>query len=434
MARRSGPWSLKKQSGYWYVKLRGETVYHSTGILVGNERATRPKATAYADRKAGVSVSARSFHTFGDYAGQYFGTNSCPWFVRERGRGNEVQEYYRNQHKSRLDIHITPQFGNLRFDELTSTAIEHWLYRLDYSTQWKKHIYSTLMIILADMKRDRLIEFELSEIKPPMVRHTVREVLSDAEASTLFPEDLAQFRSVWKRRFVLGVFSALAFSSGLRTSELRALRWPAIKHDLCGLVVVITVNRDGNVDVPKAKSVRAVPLPKWTMELLDSLPGPRASTYVFPGHSGDTFLDIASANHALQYVCSDLRRDSDEPTIYAHITPHGLRHSYNTRMRALLAEAGFEPYFDKANGFQSTSSATDSVLRAFTGHRTANMTELYDHPELLSRLEFFNSHFRKHVDRFWEFRNELPMAQVATKSESEIFTRELFRHGNLKAK
>ena len=262
------------------------------------------------------------------------------------------------------------------------------------------------MVILGDMKRDRLLPFDLSEIKPPIVTHQEREVPTDLEAAALFPEDLNRFKKVWGSRHRLGVFHALAYSSGLRTSELRALRWPAIHRDLCGLVVVMTINRDNQPSPPKAKSVRAVPLPRWTVNLLDSLPEPRDEDFVFPGHSKGTFLDISSACHALLAVCR-FKDDKGRQRVSTHITPHSLRHAYNTRMRAILAEAGFEPYFDEHNGFRSTTKATDSVLRAFTGHKSPNMTELYDHPELIATLRFFNDHFREHVERLWDFRRQV---------------------------
>jgi len=78
MGRHPGPWSLKKRDGFWYVKFRGETVYHTTGIPVANERSTRPKAAAFADRHATVSTRARTFRTFGEYADRYFRPQGCP--------------------------------------------------------------------------------------------------------------------------------------------------------------------------------------------------------------------------------------------------------------------------------------------------------------------------------------------------------------------
>ena len=48
-----------------------------------------------------------------------------------------------------------------------------------------------------------------------------------------------------------------------------------------------------------------------------------------------------------------------------NLVVHSLRHTYNTIMRAVLPA---------------------ETLRKFTGHRTPEMTELYDHPGLQDRI------------------------------------------------
>ena len=335
-----------------------------------------------------------------------FSPDECPWFAREHGRGNPVQDNERKQHKTRLDIHILPAFGNLLYSELSPTAIEQWIYKLNYSGQTKKHILRTFGIILKDLKRDRLIDFTIKDIKPPIVRHKQRDVPTDKEAAILFPKDINILKNTWgPRRYKMGIMLALAYSSGMRISELRALRWPAIHWDLNGLVVVTTINRDEKPGAPKAKSVRAIPVPEWTLNMLKTLPGRKKDKtgFVFPGRNPGEPLDIGAGNHSIKWVTKNLLDENKKQIIKSDLSPHGLRHGYNTRMRSILAESGFDQFFDEKNGFQASTKATDDVLRAFTGHKSINMTELYDHPELLKQLKFYDKHFRSYIERFWSF-------------------------------
>lgn len=411
MPRKPEPWSIKQRRGYWYYKLSGDTSYRSTGIPVGNWKRTRPIAERYALEQAGVGPRARQFETFGSYAAPYFLPDSCPWFTREHGRGNSVQRHYRDQHRSRLEIHILPAFGRVSPGDLSPVAIENWLYRLAYATATKKHILETFRIILRDMYRERLLSFSPEDIKGPVVTHHETATLTDTEATLLFPSKIDDMRGLWGRRFPSGVFLALAYSSGMRTSEIRALRTPAIKWDDRGVVVVETINRDNEPAVPKAKSVRAIPLPAWTVELLRAyVKKPDQDTYVFPGRGdGAEYLDSGSVAHSLTHMRKRLG--------LSHVTPHGFRHGYNTRMRELLAGALLDPYFDPTDGFKMSTDATDAVLRAFTGHRTPKMTDLYDHPELIRQLSFFDDHFRKIVDSYWDFRK--PIEKELNQEENE---------------
>jgi len=404
MARKPEPWGVKQRRGFWYYKLAGDPSYRSTGIAVGNWKRTKPHAERFAQDQAATGPRAGQYATLEAYAAPYFIPGSCPWFAREHGRGNTVQDHYRDQHRARLEIHILPQFGRVAPGDLSPVAIERWLYGLDYASQTKKHILEAFRIVLRDMYRERLIRFTPDDITPPVVRHAETATFTDDELATIFPSDMAAFRELWGRRFPLGVLLAVAYSTGMRTGEIRGLQWPAIHADRGGLVVVATINRDGVPAIPKAKSVRAIPVPVWSLALLDSWRAVAAASeagagYVFPGR-GDRhpWVDSGAAAHTLEVMRDRLG--------LSHVTPHGLRHGYNTRMRGLLAGAGFDPYFDRANGFRMTSDATDAVLRAFTGHRSPRMTDLYDHPELLGQLDFYKKHFLTLVNSFWAFRDE----------------------------
>ena len=399
MGRYADPYRIKQQAGYWYYKLRDESTFHSTRIPVKNPKTSRRKAELFCEKLTAVSAGNRGFQTFGEYADQYFSDDSCPWWTRQTGAGKSTTVHTRQQHRNRLDAHILPMFRNHRFSELSPIAIERWIFSLDYSSQWKKHIYNTMKIIIDDLRREQLISFSSADMRPPVVRNAEKVILSDEDALKLFPPCLDDFRAVWGQSFSLGVFLALLYSTGLRTSEARALPWAAMNWRYRGLKICQTINRDGLPWVPKGKAVRVVILPRFTMRLLLSLPTAKNRTgLIFPGREG-AVLDIGSAAHAL-------RRMVRVKEISANVTPHGLRHTYNTRMRAILSEAAMSDNFSDSSGFLSATEATDKILRAFTGHKSPNMTELYDHPELDKKLEFISRNFAGHVNMIWDICKE----------------------------
>ena len=396
MGRDTHPYRIKQRNGVWYYKLRGESTFHTTRVAVDNPKSTQRKAEKFCEHVMAVSTGNRGIRNFGEYAEPYFKEGSCPWYSRQIGKGKRITIDTRKQHRSRLEIHILPQFKSHWFHELSPMAIEKWVFSLNYASQTKKHIYNTFKIIIRDMFRDKLIGFSQADIDPPVVRNKEREILTDTDAVKLFPDSLDDFRRVWGQSYSIGVFTALLYSTGLRTSEARALPPEAVNWKFRGIKIIQTINKDNVSWVPKGKGIRVVPLPKKTIALLKVLPSYRKKTgLIFPGRTPGNPLDIGSAAHAFKRIRERLG-------ISANVTPHGLRHTYNTRMRAILANAVMSDHFSDVSGFLSATEATDKILRAFTGHKTPNMTELYDHPELDKKLEFVNRNFQDYVEQIWD--------------------------------
>ncbi len=233
-------------------------------ILLGpieNPKTIRRKAEQYCKKLLALSPSVRQYTTFGDYAEQYFKDDDSPWWTRKIGSGKKIISFTREQHRARLETHILPQFSNHRFSELSPVAIENWIFNLDYSNHWKRHIYNTFKIILFDLRRENLISFSSSDIEPPVARNeSEKEILSDDMALKIFPENIEEFKELWGKGYNLGVFLALLYSTGLRTSEARALVWEAVNWQYNGIKVIQTVNKDGDFWIPKGKSIRVIPV------------------------------------------------------------------------------------------------------------------------------------------------------------------------------
>ena len=71
-----------------------------------------------------------------------------------------------------------------------------------------------------------------------------------------------------------------------------------------------------------------------------------------------------------------------ESMIGKSITPHCLRHTYNSRMRDIFLDSG----------------TSENVLRAFTGHKSEKMTDHYTHKEAARRINALSG-YQADVDK-----------------------------------
>ena len=71
------------------------------------------------------------------------------------------------------------------------------------------------------------------------------------------------------------------------------------------------------------------------------------------------------------------------------ISSRCLRTTYNTRMRQMLL----------------ANAMSEDVLRFFIGHRSVQMTDRYDNPELAAKLQAMRA-LSEQVDTFWGFHKE----------------------------
>ena len=123
---------------------------------------------------------------------------------------------------------------------------------------------------------------------------------------------------------------------------------------------------------------RAVIIPEITLKMLERW---LERTPECPGYPGLIFSyrgkPIANYYILDRFRFSLARLGIDFET--RRLTVHCLRYTYNTRMRTLLSE---------------------QVLREFVGHRSVAMTDHYDNPILLERLEAYQA-VKPSVEQFW---------------------------------
>lgn len=384
---------FRRDNGIYYFRLPGWKSWKSTGET--NERtAIRYISTVI----EGDLTKQEKVVTFELYSKGFFTPGASDWIRKEIGLGRRITSCTCKLRDGILRTHLIPKFGKYPLRDITPGMIEDWLISVDRASQTKSHILSVLKIVLDKALRDGLIQSNPAAIcTRPRVQNRCRDILTPEEVYRLFPDRWEDFARVWPNVHY-GVMCEIMVSGGLRTGEARALTRSAIDFERKGILVVAAVNRDGKIGLPKAGEVRVVPLPEKTLSrirfYLKRIPAD--AEYIFSGRTSgpiDRMAPLKYLKEALDNagICTRSR----------WITPHALRHTYNTMMRDILRQTALEGLWDEDRACLAGVKTADTLLRQLTGHRSEAMTNLYDHPDLLKNLEVMSRMFREQFDRFW---------------------------------
>ena len=268
------------------------------------------------------------------------------------------------------------------------------------SNSLRNNLIETMSICLREAKRIRLIKSvpNLSDIR--FIRGSKRQdTLSIGEINRLFPEDPKELEKLWRRNdprevpgtgLLFGAMFCLGISAGLRSGELRAISSDQIISEhladgssIHGLIVDRAVDSSGEISAKLKKGDdkdfrhRGVLLSEKTMRILgsylNSLPElPTGPVFLFHGHLVSKELLNARWKVGLKQANIDMSNGR-------RMTVHAMRYTYNTRMRALVS---------------------DQALHEFIGHRSDEMTDLYDKPHIRERLLQLSDQ-QSAVERFW---------------------------------
>jgi integrase len=237
-----------------------------------------------------------------------------------------------------------------------------------------------MTLVLREAKRQRLLPHV-----PGFERFTRKSrrqgSLDELELQSLFPENKSDLEHIWKiddprdyegLGIMLGAAFCLAVSAGLRSGEVRAVhREQFFRRELkpgewlFGLIVDRAYDAKMNIGMLKKGSeqdprYRAVILPKRTMNIIDQwLEKAPATGPIFVYHGGPMTKEHFLARFEVGLSRAGIQLGD------RCLTVHGLRYTYNTRMRPLVSA---------------------EVLQGFIGHKSDEMTDHYDRPFLEERL------------------------------------------------
>ena len=370
------PFLLKKRGKYWYVRYANEKDFHSTGFT------NRKDAVSFASlHEDSVVAQLKGNPLLQDYARDFFDWDSCRWVARQRARKRPFTKAVADNRRGQLKNHIFPEFGRRKPADLTAVEIEDWLVSLPLSNQTRNHILYTFSIVLREAKRDGIIDKNPAEDVEPMGKDfRPTPALSDDELAALFPVNPAEFANVWPQ-FQFGVMFALMVSSGMRPGEARALEWPSVILDIPAVLVVQAVNASDELGPTKGKWKRGAIIPERTAELL------RRWQQECGHDSGFVFRSIHGEFHSRKAVHIRFREGLELAGAdwqRRHISLRSLRTTYNTRMRQMLL----------------ANAMSEDLLRFFIGHRSVQMTDRYDNPELEVKLRSMQP-ISTQVNKYW---------------------------------
>jgi integrase len=371
----------RKGSDIWYF-------YHytDTGKRIARSTGKTVKYQAQQEMRKFLSKPLGSDIPFGTYAEGYFKWATCEWIKRQHARGKSFSEAVANMRRGHLKNYILPRFKDTPLSSMNALDIEKWLVSITKTNQTKKHILASLRPILRDAERQGLIPFNPAE-KVEALPQTAksRDTFTTQELAKLFPADEAELLKVWGSHKYAAAFLMLA-STGLRSGELRALRWEDV--DLMGKFVTIShALKADDLDGPtKTGASRLVIVPNRTAATLglysDQKDTPSPGSLVFPARRRSTPMH----RDTLRSVLADALIHAKVLTDGRNLVVHSFRHSYVTLLRSTLPE---------------------TTLRLLTGHSSERMTDHYDHLDVKDRAAKLQPHAAA-VDGAFAFRDRRP--------------------------
>lgn len=375
------PYLLKKRGRVWQYRLSGENTFHTTGELTRGP-AEQHVLAQLEGRKAGPVQEPPRLR---DFARGFFDQEG-PWVRYRKEAGFSFSKSMSRMRNGHLERYLFPAFGDLRLSEIRAQGIRRWMLDLvntktgkPLAGGTKNHILISFHLVLQEACLAELIAHNpLQEAGRAANRYRRRDALSWEEIRQLFPRDRARLEEIWGE-FYWAALAFLALTGGLRSQEVRALRWRHVAWPLRGLILLEAVKADGVLGELKSGDQRGVLLPGRALAFLRVwkllTPFPGEDQLIFYGEDGEHFLNKTTVSDRFRQV---LRRQGFDLE-GRNLVFHSLRHTYNTRMRNILSEA---------------------MLHYMIGHRSAAMTDRYDQGTPAERLlEFLPE--RRRIGQAW---------------------------------
>lgn len=229
-------------------------------------------------------------------------------------------------HESYLALHILPKWGEYRLSDVKTVAVEQWLESLDLAPATKTKIRNIMSAVWSHGIRHEWLSFNpISKVRTSSKRLREPDVLTPAEFQALLKE-----LPLRERTAVM-----LAGSTGLRRSELFALRWSDVNFLTMEVAVTRAVVRN-HIGVTKTPaSCKPVPLHPAVRDALAEWRG--QSDY----KTDDDFVFPSVRKNGEQPLTPDmvLKKTVRPALVRAGVNKavgwHTFRHSLATNLRAL---------------------------------------------------------------------------------------------------
>lgn len=215
-------------------------------------------------RRGELPGMVRTGATLADAAAEYL-----RYIAEDRGRKASTVEDYR----SIINVHLLPEFGEVRLEDITVPAVEAFQARLAKRVHRGQRITprtrnKVLNVLHAIFTRARKVWGLPTNPAADVERHPDRQ---SGDIEIFSPEEVhALLRAAPDERDA-AVYATAAFA-GLRMGELRALRWRDVDFPR-SVIRVRASYAAGELSVPKSGKVRSVPMVDEVAQRLARLAG-----------------------------------------------------------------------------------------------------------------------------------------------------------------
>jgi integrase len=304
----------------FYEERGNRRVYRKQRIGTVKELPHRRDAEmAVLHLRSNINSDTRSLETVSELVAHY----KKHELTEESGKRSSTREVY----EGFLDLHIEPNWGTLRLHEVKAITVERWLRSLKLAPATKSKIRNIMSAVFAHGMR-----YGMTFVNPMRgVRCSAKRL---KEPDVLKPEEFASLLHKLPHRERVMVL--LAGATGLRRSELIALRWQDVDFQTLQISINKSCVRGQIGETKTTASARPVPL---VPEVALALKGWRKATlykrpgdFLFPSLRCNGRIPVWP-DMILQKV---IRPAAKEAGITGKVIGwHTFRHSLGTNLRSL---------------------------------------------------------------------------------------------------
>jgi integrase len=341
---------FKRGAVYWYEFRFQNQRFRETTKSANKEAAERiaqERRRKLELGRAGLEKVKKPL-LFSVAARQWFDEKKADWSPNSQ----RIEEYNLN--------HLLPHFGKLLLREITPATINLYKGKRTGEKASPKTINLELATLRSILRKHRLWANLQPDVQMLKVRGDVGRALSKDEQDRL----LTACRNNRSRSLHVAVL--LSLHTGLRSSELRHLRWQQINWIKGQLIVGKSKTVGGEGRVIPLSGDAGVCLQRWRSQFPDA----RATDFVFPSERYGLIGEGENGHFGGKVAPYNVR-----PTV-----PIG---SWKTAWKAAQDAAGVRcRWHDMRHSFVSTlaeSQASDATIMSLAGHLSRKMLEKYSH-------------------------------------------------------
>lgn len=222
--------------------------------------------------------------------------------------------------KSTMTIfnNLCKYFGDTPIDMIKTTDIMRWQNSCGLASKTILNYRGYLNLIMQTAMNDDLIR------KNPVQLVKAPKKVPTKSSIVYYEEDIKKLINTATRQ--LRAYIQLGFFTGLRGSELIALRWNGDIDFEKGIIVVDSRIREGIEDVPKSGKTRYIPMFKQARDALtEQRKRTGLSEYVFLNQYGKPYTRPDTIRKQFKEICVAAGVEIG--------TPHDMRRSFNTMLK-----------------------------------------------------------------------------------------------------